>query len=172
MTGRSWRGAVVIAASVDGFMALRRTRLADRPPTRTPPHTLPGPVPTHRRGTRSSPPASAESSWAAAPTRRSSPSTRGRTRSSRVIVLSSTLLDDVDARVIVASSVPEVRALLEHDAATTVYVDCWPSSCATVLSTTSPSRAPTPLGRGLPLFYDLPHEARLVHLGTATSGCR
>lgn len=91
----------------------------------------------------------------------------------RVLVLSTSLPEDIDPRITVVRSVTEARELLDLDAATHVYVD---GGCVLtdflrhdLVDELTITRAPVLLGRGLPLFHDLPHQIRLIHLGTATS---
>lgn len=95
----------------------------------------------------------------------------------RVLVLSTTLPDDVDPKVTIVRSVPEARRLLDADAdadaVSGVYVDGGRVLTAflrhDLVDELTITRAPVLLGRGLPLFNELSREIRLVHLGTATS---
>lgn len=116
---------------------------------------------------------SATSSWGAARTRKVLTFGSWPYEEFRVLVLSTTLPEAVDPRITVARSVTEAREVLDRDAATHVYVDG-----GRVLSDflrhdlvdeLTITRAPVLLGRGLPLFHDLPRKIRLIHLGTATS---
>lgn len=66
---------------------------------------------------------------------------------------------DVDERVTVVASLEQAVALLDAERAGKVYLD----GGQTI------TRAPVVLGAGLPLFGDLPHPLRLVHLGTSTT---
>ena len=91
----------------------------------------------------------------------------------RVLVLSTTLAEAVDPRITVTRSVAQTRQLLNLDAATHVYVDggrvLTDFLRHDLVDEITITRAPVLLGRGLPLFHDLPDEIRLIHLGTATS---
>lgn len=171
---RTWKGAVFIAASVDGFIALPDGDLAWL--------TDPPPEPRHVPAWSASdaPPGYEDftadvshlvmgrGTYEKVLTFGSWPYEKFRT-----LVLSTTLARTVDPRVTVARSVTEARELLNLDAATHVYVDG-----GRVLSDflrhdlvdeLTITRAPVLLGQGLPLFHELPQEIRLIHLGTATS---
>lgn len=92
----------------------------------------------------------------------------------RVLVLSTTLPTGDDPRITATRSIAEARQLLDDDAATGVYVDG--GQVLTdflrhgLIDEITITRAPVILGRGLPLFHDLPHQIRLVHRGTASLG--
>ncbi|WP_206515516.1 hypothetical protein [Georgenia faecalis] len=83
------------------------------------------------------------------------------------------LPDNADARVTVVRSVTEAQRLLDLDAATGVYVDGGRVLTGflrhDLIDEPTVARAPVLLGRGLPLFHELPHEIRLIHRGTSTS---
>ena len=91
----------------------------------------------------------------------------------RPVILGPVQVDTANPRITVARSVTEVRELLDLDAATHVYIDggrvLTDFLRHDLVDELTISRAPVVLGRGLPLFHDLPREIRLIHLGTATS---
>lgn len=171
---RTWKGAAFIAASVDGFIALPDGDLAWL--------TDPPPEPRHVPAWRPSDAPPGYDDFTAGV----SHLVMGRGtyekvltfgfwpyEKFRVLVLSTTLPDELDPRITVARSVAEARELLDLDAATHVYVDggrvltdfLWHD----LVDELTITRAPVLLGRGLPLFHNLPHEIHLIHLGTATS---
>jgi len=172
--GRTWKGAVFIAVSVDGFIALPDGDLGWL--TDPPPETrhVPGRAGDHAppgyedftagvshlvmgRGTYEK--VLTFDSWPY--------------EKFRVLVLSSTLSDTTDARVTVVRSITEARRLLDLEAATGVYVDggrvLTDFLRHDLVDELTVTRAPVLLGRGLPLFHSLTHEIRLIHLGTASS---
>lgn len=171
---RTWKGAVFIAASVDGFIALPDGDLCwltDPPPE---PRHVPGWAGDHA-------PQDYEEFTAGVSHLVMGRGTYEKVLTFgfwpyerfRVLVLSTTLPDAADARITVVRSVTEARQLLDLDVATGVYVDG-----GRVLSDflrhdlideLTVTRAPILLGRGMPLFHELPQEIRLLHLGTATS---
>lgn len=173
-TDRTWRGAVFIAASVDGFIALPDGDLdwlTNQPPEarHVPGWTGIEAPPSYEEFTAGvSHLVMGRGTYEKVLTFDFWPYERF-----RVLVLSTTLPDAADARVTIARSVPEVRTLLDLDAATTVYIDGGRVLTEflrnDLIEELTITRAPTLLGRGLPLFHDLPHEIRLIHLGTATS---
>ena len=171
---RTWKGAVFIAASADGFIARPDGDLAWL--------TDPPPEPRHVAGVASEPaPPDYEAFTAGV-----SHVVMGRGTYEkvltfgfwpydqlRVLVLSTTLDDAVDDRITVVRSVAAARRLLDVEAPTGVYVDG-----GRVLSDflrhdlvdeLTITRAPVILGSGLPLFHELPRQVRLIHHGTATS---
>lgn len=170
---RTWKGAVFIAASVDGFISLPDGDLAwltDPPPE---PRHVPGSKGDHA-------PQDYEEFTAGVSHLVMGRGTYEKVLTFgfwpyerfRVLVLSTTLPDDVDARITVVRSVTEARRLLDLDVATGVYVDG-----GRVLSDflrhdlideLTVTRAPILLGHGMPLFHELPQQIRLLHLGTAT----
>jgi len=92
----------------------------------------------------------------------------------RVLALSTTVRAGDDSRITVVRSTTEAQQLLDADAATGVYVDG--GQVLTdflrlgLIDELTITRAPVILGHGLPLFHDLPHQIRLVHRGTASTG--
>lgn len=171
---RTWKGAVFIAASVDGFIALPDGDLAWL--------TDPPPEPRHVPAWSGDDAPQGYEDFTAGV----SHLVMGRGTyekvltfgfwpydNFRVIVLSTTLAETVDPRITVARSVTKARELLDLDAATHVYVDGGRVLTEflrhDLVDELTITRAPVLLGRGLPLFHDLPREIRLIHLGTATS---
>jgi dihydrofolate reductase len=171
---RTWKGAVFIAASVDGFIAAPDGDLdwlTDPPPE---PRHVPG-----RAGDDA--PQGYEDFTAGVSHLVMGRGTYEKVltfgswpyEKFRVLVLSTTLPDNVDPKVTIVRSVPEARRLLDADAVSGVYVDGGRVLTAflrhDLVDELTITRAPVLLGRGLPLFHELPREIRLVHLGTATS---
>lgn len=76
----------------------------------------------------------------------------------RVLVLSTILAEAVDPRITVVRPITEAREPFNTGSATHAYVDELTVTRARVL-----------LGRGPPLFHDVPREVRLIRLGTASS---
>lgn len=173
-TARTWRGAVFIAASVDGFIALPDGGLdwltdPAAEPRHVPAWTSEDAPPGYEEFTAGvSHLVMGRGTYEKVLTFDSWPYDQ-----LRVLVLSKTLPDDADDRVTIARSVPDVRSLLDSDAATTVYIDGGQVLTEflrhDLIEELTITRAPTLLGRGLALFHDLPHEIRLIHRGTATS---
>lgn len=171
---RTWKGAVFIAASVDGFIALPDgdlTWLTDPPPE---PRHVPGHAGNHA-------PKDYEEFTAGVSHLVMGRGTYEKVltfgfwpyEKFRVLVLSTTLPEAADTRITIVRSVAEARRLLDLDEATGVYVDG-----GRVLSDflrhdlideLTVTRAPILLGHGLPLFHELPQQIRLIHLGTGTS---
>ncbi len=171
---RSWKGAVFIAASVDGFIAALDGDLD----WLTDPPAEPRHVPA-RSGDDA--PQGYEDFTAGVSHLVMGRGTYEKVitfgfwpyEKLRVLVLSTTLPDDVDARITVVRSVTEARRLLDQEAVSGVYVDggrvLTDFLRHDLVDELTIARAPVLLGRGLPLFHDLPREVRLIHLGTATS---
>ena len=171
---RTWTGAVFIAASVDGYIALPDGDLAWL--------TDPPPEPRHVPAWSGddAPPGYEDFTGSV------SHLVMGRGtydkvltfgfwpyEKFRVLVLSTTLSDAEDPRITVVRSVAEARESLDSDAATRVYIDggrvLTDFLRHDLVDELTITRAPVLLGRGLPLFHDLPGEMRLIHLGTSTS---
>jgi len=171
---RTWTGAVFIASSVDGYIALPDGDLAWL--------TDPPPEPRHVPAWSGDHAPQAYEDF----TGGISHLVMGRGtyekvltfgfwpyEKFRVIVLSTTLPEDEDPNITVVHSIADATLLLDTDAATRVYVDG--GQVLTdflrhdLVDELTITRAPVLLGRGLPLFHDLPNEIRLIHLGTATT---
>lgn len=171
-TQRTWKAAVFIAASVDGYIALpdgdldwltdpphESRHVPDQPGEHPPPdyeqftagisHLVMG------RGTYEK--VLTFGSWPY--------------EAFRVLVLSTTLPAGDDPRITVLRSTTEARQLLDAENPTGVYVDG--GQVLTdflrhdLVDELTITRAPVILGRGLPLFHDLPKQVRLVHRGTS-----
>jgi dihydrofolate reductase len=170
---RTWTSAVFIAASVDGYIALPDGDLdwlTDPPPE---PRHVPAdagehPPPGYDEFTADvSHLVMGRGTYEKVLTFGSWPYERF-----RVLVLSTTLPTGEDPHITVVRSTAEARQLLDVDAATGVYVDG--GQVLTdflrhgLVDELTITRAPVILGRGLPLFHDLPHPVRLVHRGTAS----
>lgn len=171
---RTWQGAVFIAASIDGFIALPNgdlTWLTDPPPEQRHVSAWSG----------SDSPQGYEDFTAGVSHLVMGRGTYEKVltfgfwpyEKFRVLVLSTTLHEAVDPRITVARSVDEARRLLDLDAATRVYIDggrvLTDFLRHDLVDELTITRAPVLLGRGLPLFHDLPREIRLIHRGTAIS---
>ena len=171
---RTWQGAVFIAASVDGYIALPDGDLGWL--------TDPPPEPRHapaRSGEDA--PQGYEAFTAGVSHLVMGRGTYEKVLTFgvwpydrfRVLVLSTTMREDADDRITVVRSVTQARQLLDLEGATHVYIDG--GQVLTdflrhdLIDELTITRAPVLLGRGLPLFHDLPGEIRLVHLGTATT---
>ena len=171
---RTWKGAAFIAASVDGYIALPDGDLAWL--------TDPPPEPRHVPGWSGvDAPQGYEDFTAGVSHLITGRGTYEKVltfglwphEKLRVLVLSTTLPDDADPRITVVRSIPEARRVLDLDAVSGVYVDggrvLTDFLRHDLVDELTVTRAPVLLGRGLPLFHELPGEIRLIHLGTATS---
>ncbi|MEG9225986.1 dihydrofolate reductase family protein [Aeromicrobium sp. Sec7.5] len=171
---RAWKGAVFIAASVDGFIALPDGDLT----WLTDPPSEPRHVPSHAG--EDAPPGYEDFIAGV------SHLVMGRGTYEKVltfgfwpyenlhvVVLSTVLPADADTRITVVRSLTEARHRLDLDAATGVYIDGGQVLTEflrhDLVDELTVTRAPVLLGHGLPLFHSLPHEIRLVHLGTSIS---
>ena len=172
---RTWKAAVFIAASVDGYIALPDGDLewlTDPPPElrHVPAHAGEYPPPDYEEFTAGvSHLVMGRGTYDKILTFGSWPYERF-----RVLVLSTTLSVGDDQRITVVRSTAEAQQRLDADAATGVYVDG--GQVLTdflrrgLVDELTITRAPVSLGRGLPLFHDLPDQVRLVHRGTASLG--
>jgi dihydrofolate reductase len=171
---RTWKGAVFIAASVDGFIALPDGDLDWL--------TDPPPEPRHVAAwSGDDAPQGYEGFTAGVSHLVMGRGTYEKVLTFglwpydklRVVVLSTTLPTAADPRITVVRSVAEARQLLDVEANRGVYVDGGRVLTEflrhDLVDELTITRAPVLLGRGLPLFHALPHEIRLIHLGTATT---
>ena len=174
-TPRTWRAAVFIAASVDGYIALPDGDidwLTDPPPEPRHVPAQPGehPPPDYEQLTAGvSHLVMGRGTYEKVLTFDSWPY-----EAFRVLVLSTTLPADADPRITVLRSTTEAQQLLDAEDPTGVYVDG--GQVLTdflrhdLVDELTITRAPVVLGRGLRLFHDLPEQVRLVHRGTASLG--
>jgi dihydrofolate reductase len=170
---RDWTGLVLIAASLDGYIARHDGDiewLTDAPPEsgHVDGHRGPHPPPDYSefydsvdhlvigRGTYEK--VRTFDAWPYA--------------GKDVIVLSSTLVDGDDPQVRVAPDLDAAVELLDRDDARRVYVDGGRTITAFLrrglIDELTVSTAPVLLGSGLPLFGALEEDVRLIHLGTST----
>ncbi len=169
----TWKAAVFIAASVDGYIALPDGGLewlTDPPPEprHVPAHTGEHPPPDYEEFTAGvSHLVMGRGTYDKVLTFESWPYERF-----RVLVLSTTLPVGDDPRITVIRSTAEAQQLLDADAVSGVYVDG--GQVLTdflrrgLVDELTITRAPVILGRGLPLFHELPQQIRLIHRGTAS----
>ena len=171
--GRTWTGLVLIATTLDGYIAREDGDIewltnAPPEPRHAPGHRGQHPPPDYRdfyesvdhivfgRGTYEK--VLTFDSWPYA--------------TKRVIVLSRTLTDGDDPRVRIARDLDIAVDLLGRGDARRVYVDGGQVVTAFLrrglIDELTVSTAPVLLGFGLPLFGHLDHDIRLVHRGTST----
>lgn len=171
---RTWTGLVFIATSVDGYIATVDGDLE----WLTDPPVMPDHVPAHA-GTDAPPDyedftsevshiVMGRGTYDKVLTFDDWPYARF-----RVLVLSTTLDPNGDDKVRVVPSLDAACAALADEGATAVYVDggqvVTHFLAEDLIDELTISRAPVLLGHGIPLFHRLPHQTRLIHLGTSTT---
>ncbi|MEJ5914009.1 dihydrofolate reductase family protein [Pseudokineococcus sp. 1T1Z-3] len=174
-THRTWRAAVFIAASVDGYIALPDGDidwLTDPPhePRHVPAQPGEHPPPDYEQFTAGvSHLVMGRGTYEKVLTFGFWPY-----EALRVLVLTTTLTAGEDPRITVVRSTTEARQFLDAEHPTGVYVDggrvLTDFLRQGLVDELTITRAPVVLGRGLPLFHDLPAQVRLVHRGTASLG--